>query len=241
MKAAFENESNLRDFLRTVTVFSELDDSTLASVVSVCHVKKVEKGQFLFFQEDPGEGVYIVRKGCVSIRLSTADGRELVINEMYPGDLFGDIGSILAQARTASAVVHQRGEVLYIQQVDFLRLVDCQPKVMHKLLELLAERLRECTQRESALAFLDAPARVARLLVDAASKPVSLGGLVTIGQEDIAQHIGATRQTVAKILGQWRRAGWIITGRGRIMVVNRTALRKISDQTYSCLKIVENS
>jgi CRP-like cAMP-binding protein len=52
--------------------------------------------------------------------------------------------------------------------------------------------------------------------------------VVTISQEELARRIGATRQTTAKILGQWRRAGWIVTGRGRIVVLDRAALRKVT-------------
>ncbi|MFN2160389.1 MAG: helix-turn-helix domain-containing protein, partial [Anaerolineales bacterium] len=57
-------------------------------------------------------------------------------------------------------------------------------------------------------------------------------GYMTLSQEDLAQRTGLTRQTVAKILGRWRRAGWLLTGRNRIMLLNREALKKVAAQSY---------
>jgi CRP-like cAMP-binding protein len=73
---------------------------------------------------------------------------------------------------------------------------------------------------------MDAPSRLARVLLQLSEQERQNQVLLTISQEELAQHVGATRQTVAGILGRWRRRGWIITGRGKIMLVDRSALRR---------------
>jgi CRP-like cAMP-binding protein len=99
---------------------------------------------------------------------------------------------------------------------------------MRRLLDAFAQRLRASSERESALAFMTAPARLARLLLQNVATDSLTGPLVTISQEELAQRVGVTRQTVAKVLGGWRRSGWIITGRGRIMLVDRVALKRLA-------------
>lgn len=101
---------------------------------------------------------------------------------------------------------------------------------MRRLLETTARRLRTSSERESALAFLDAPARLARVLLDLDLQATD-DGFITIGQEELAQHVGLARQTAAKTLGQWRRAGWLVTGRGKIVPLNRAALRRLAEES----------
>ena len=75
-------------------------------------------------------------------------------------------------------------------------------------------------------AFLDAQARLARLLLEL-EKQEQEKGYITISQDELARRTGLIRQTVAKALGKWRRAGWLITGRGRILILNRKALEEL--------------
>lgn len=214
-------------FLRDVPLFADLNDSAVAVFARVSHLKKLAKGAILFNQEDCGEAAYIVRSGGLDIILCTADGRELVINAMRAGDCFGELALLTGGPRSASAVANAPSELIVIPRQAFLTELEREPKLLQHLLMTLAGRLRASGERESALAFLDAPARLARVLLelDRASRKE---GYVTISQEELAQRIGATRQTTAKILGQWRRKSWIITGRGRIVVLDRNPIRKMT-------------
>jgi len=101
-----------------------------------------------------------------------------------------------------------------------------EPLFVRRMLESTSRLMYNSNERESALAFLDAPARLARILCKLDHES-SAQGYVTISQEELARYTGLTRQTVAKILGRWRRLGWILTGRGRIVVLNKPELVKI--------------
>jgi CRP-like cAMP-binding protein len=100
------------------------------------------------------------------------------------------------------------------------------------MLNVATNRLFKAHLRESALAFLDAPARIARTLLemDELDRNGEDKGYITLSQEELAQRTGLARQTVAHSLGQWRRHGWLLTGRGRIMILNRAALKRIEEQ-----------
>jgi CRP-like cAMP-binding protein len=110
-------------------------------------------------------------------------------------------------------------------------MIQAEPKLALRILEITARRLSRTSDFQSALAFLDAQARLARVLLDL-DKQNAQKGYITISQEELAQRSGLIRQTVAKTLGQWRRNGWLLTGRGNVVLLNRLALSQwLSTQT----------
>lgn len=185
----------------------------------------MERGELLFSQSDPAEAVYIVYSGCIALFLATPDGKELVINEMDPGDCFGELSLITHQPRSTSAAAREPSLIITIPSDRFMELLKDEPELMKRILELTAQRLRISSERESALAFLDSSARVARVLLLLEHQEGG-EGLVTITQEVLAQHAGLARPTVTKILSQWRSAGWIETQRAKVIVLDRAALQR---------------
>jgi CRP/FNR family transcriptional regulator, cyclic AMP receptor protein len=218
----------VKTFLKKVLLFSGISASSLQTLAEGIKVLRVKKGQFIFLQDENCEKSYIVRSGKISILLESQDGRKLVINEMHAGDFFGEVGILTNQTRSSSAVARVDSEVMVLPQNAFLKVLSNEPALVRQLLEMSMNRLRESTERESALAFLNANGRLARLLLQLAHQELQKG-YITISQEELAERTGQTRQTVAKALGKWRRSGWLITGRGRIMLLNYDAL---ADQEY---------
>jgi CRP-like cAMP-binding protein len=190
---------------------------------------QVEKGQFIFLQDDPADKAYLVRSGLISIILESLDGRKLVINEMRSGDFFGEVGLLTKQSRSSSAIARTDSELLVLPRQAFMSVLDAEPALVRRMLEMTAIRLRASSERESALAFLDAQGRLARLLLQLGKQELEKG-YITISQEELAERTGQTRQTVAKALGRWRRAGWLITGRGRIMLLKHAALAHLEQE-----------
>lgn len=152
----------------------------------------------------------------------------MVINEMRSGDIFGELGILTRRSRSTSAVAQSQSVLLVIPRQTFLSVLDQEPQLARALLEITASRLQMSGKRESALAFLDAQARLASLLL-ALEEQEQDKGYVTISQDELAHRTGLIRQTVAKALGKWRRAGWLITGRGRILILNRKALEDLEN------------
>jgi CRP/FNR family cyclic AMP-dependent transcriptional regulator len=221
--------SNVVAFLQQLPLFEGITESGIQSIARGSHVRSLPRGQVLFDQSTPSDRAYIIRTGSVDLVLSTPDGRELVINSMESGDIFGELGVLTGELRSTRAIAREPSEVISIAGSALLVELDRQPRLMRRILNITSQRLRLSTERESALAFMDAPARLARVLLRLSDEERHSHELVTISQEDLAQHVGATRQTIASILGRWRRRGWIITGRGRIMLVDRSALRRQGD------------
>jgi CRP/FNR family transcriptional regulator, cyclic AMP receptor protein len=214
-------------FMVNLPLFAGLGNDTMERIEGTWRHKLLSKGDYLFLQSDEADAFYLVYSGEIELALSSADGRELLINRMRPGDCFGELALLTGEPRSASAMARVDSEGWVMPGPVFLALLDSEPRLARNLLEMVSRRLQSSSERESALAFLDAQSRVARLLLQL-DEAAQEKGYIIISQEELAQHTGLTRQTVAKILGRWRRAGWLVTGRGRIVLFNRAKLARIS-------------
>ncbi len=222
-------------FLQSSALFAGLQETNLLRLANSGRFVRVPKGEYFFLQSDPSESIYLLRSGSVVVVLNGADGRELVISELGPGDCFGELSLLTNQQRSAGALAREASEALELSGRVFMAALDAEPRLLRRLLEITAERLRTAHEREGALAFLDAPARVARVILelDEADRQGPDKGYITLSQEEVARRTGVARQTVARNLGQWRERGWLLTGRGRIMLLNRGALREVEAQSQT--------
>jgi CRP-like cAMP-binding protein len=221
------------DALRTSMMFSGLREDSLQRLAQASRFVDVPRGSFLFYQHDPASALYIMQSGEMAIVLSSQDGREMIIDEVRPGDCFGEVSLLTSGERTAGARARENCRVLEIMARSFLIVLDAEPALARRMLEIATQRLFRSQRRESALAFLGAPARVARVLLemDEADKRGPDKGFITLSQEELAQRTGLARQTVSSSLGSWRQNDWLLTGRGRIMLLNRNALRRIAEES----------
>ncbi len=219
--------------LQNTPIFAGLQEESYQKLAHGSRFISIAKGSFLFHQHEKADALYILRTGEMVVVLSNIDGREMFIDELKPGDCFGEVALLTSGERTAGAQARENSEVLEINAKVFLSTLDVEPGLSRQMLEIATQRLFKSQKRESALAFLDAPARVARVVLDMdmADQNGPDKGYITLSQEELAHRTGLTRQTVANILSQWRRHDWILTGRGRIMLLNRSALNQIKEQS----------
>ncbi len=228
MNASESSNPDALAFLRCLPLFAELDQAALEAIGACWRRKRLSKGDYLFLQGESAEAFFLVYRGEIDIVLSSADGRELVINQMQPGDCFGELALLTGQPRSTSATARVESEVWVMPRSAFQTLLNGEPHLTRNLLEMVSRRLQTSSEREGALAFLDAQVRLARLLLQLDGQSVEKG-YITVSQEELAQHTGLSRQTAAKILGRWRRAGWLVTGRGRIMLFDRVKLSQVAE------------
>jgi CRP/FNR family cyclic AMP-dependent transcriptional regulator len=226
-----ENRSNatasILQFLNSQSLFEGIKSDSLVTLSKASRLKPVPESSFIFFQHDQADAVYVVWRGVIAIRLENPDGRELVINEMGVGDCFGELALLTGESRSASAVAIVDSEVLLIPSKSFKAALEQEPILSARLLEITARRLQNSSRREEALAFYDAQQRLAHqlLLLDQQARDK---GYLTLSQDELATRVGLTRQTVAAILGRWRRSGWLLTGRGHIVLLNLDELNLLA-------------
>ena len=222
-KGLISTKSGLHELLQQVPLFKGVSTENLEALAHSSFRKKLEQETYLFFRGDPAEDFYLVLSGEIVISLTSTDGRELIINQMHPGDFFGELGLLTGQPRSANAAARRSAELVVIPRQAFLAAMKNEASLAPRLLEATAIRLSRTSEYQNLLAFMDAYARLAWVLLDL-DRENEERGYITISQDELAQRAGLIRQTVAKILGSWRRKGWLLTGRGNIMLLNRAAL-----------------
>lgn len=185
-------------------------------------------GEVVFSQGDPGDALYAVVTGKIRISAGAADGREIYLNIMEPGDTFGEIALLDGGTRTASATATIPSELVSIRRDHFLGLLEREPKVALELLRLCGERLRWTSGLVEDAALLNASARLAKRLLSLGQlhgEHTPNGVVLRISQEDLASFLGVSRQVVNQYLQDWKGQGWVDLGRGVITVRDVAAIK----------------
>lgn len=186
-------------------------------------------GHIVFGQGDPGAAIYAVLQGEVEISTVSEDGRKLVLNIVTPGEVFGEIAMFDGGPRTASAVAHGALVLARVSRAQILRKLRDDAGLAEDILMLAGARLRWISERFEDLAFLPLQTRLARRLIYLLSQTDHRSFTLALSQAELAEHVGATREAVSKILALWRREGWIGLSRGRIEVLNTDILERLGE------------
>ena len=214
--------------LSQVALFAQLPAETLADLGRHLRRRRYGKGDTVFYQGDPGLSLCIVQSGRVKLALTSAEGREMIIDLFGAGDVFGELALLDGEPRSADAVATEPSELLLLERDEFIRFLVERPPVAVQLLGILSRRLRRDAELLQDAAFLDVPARLARTILRLAEEPPGGGPAVTprLSQTDLAGLAGTTRETLNKWLGFFQEQGLIRWDRGRISVLEPGRLRQ---------------
>jgi CRP/FNR family cyclic AMP-dependent transcriptional regulator len=224
---------NARTIIERNGLFRGLAPQTIEHIAALAARRTYKAEAVVFMRGDPGDSLYGVVTGRVRITANTATGKEVILNVMKPGDVFGEIALLDGQPRTAAATTLAPSQLMIIQRADFVALMKREPQLAVHLIELLCERVRWTSGQMEDSSLLSAPQRLAKRLVSLAAsqgQPADAGVQLKISQEQLARFLGLSRQIVNKHLQVWRRRHWISLGRGSIVVANEQALRSLSRQ-----------
>jgi CRP-like cAMP-binding protein len=177
-----------------------------------------------------------ILKGRVRVCSYSADGREVVLNIMTAGQVFGEIAMIDGGPRTADVFAMEPTELLVLSRRDFLPFLERNPSVAVKLLEVMCQRLRWTSSQVEDFFFLDLKSRLAKRLLQLAAigrrhADPSSGIDVQVSQQLLANMIGTSREAVNKQLRIWEGAGLIELKRGSITILDSAALERVVDET----------
>jgi CRP/FNR family cyclic AMP-dependent transcriptional regulator len=202
------------DLLRASPLFAGLDDAAWTALAPRLTERALPRGDALFAEGDPGDALHVVVDGKVKICRTAPDGRENVVAVLGPGDLLGELSLFDAQPRAASAVAVADTTLATLAERDFHHWLAEHPAASMVLLQALAVRLRQTNEAMADLVFTDVPGRVAKALLSLAGKFGSDEDGATrvahdLTQEELAQLVGASRETVNKALADFAARGWL--------------------------------
>ena len=202
------------DVLRRAPLFASLDDQAFAALTEELTEVDLSRGSTLFHEGDPGDQLYFIIAGKIKLGRTAPDGRESLVAIMGPGELFGEMALFDPSPRSTSATAVSETRLAGLKHENLKKVIERSPDVSAQLLQALARRLRRTNESLADLVFSDVPGRVAKALLDLADRfgrPATDGILVAheLTQEELAQLVGASRETVNKALAEFVQRGWI--------------------------------
>jgi CRP-like cAMP-binding protein len=202
------------DVLRQAPLFSGLDDEAAESLGSSMSSSQLRRGDVLFHEGDSGDRLYVVTDGKVKLGRTSADGRENLLAILGPGQMFGELSLFDPGPRSATATAVTDCDLQSLSHDDLNTWLTNHSNVARALLHQLAARLRRTNDVVADLVFSDVPGRVAKALIDLSTR---FGRKADDGihvhhdltQEELAQLVGASRETVNKALADFAMRGWL--------------------------------
>jgi CRP/FNR family transcriptional regulator, cyclic AMP receptor protein len=200
--------------LARAAIFRGVEPDAVAAFPTQLHPVGFRRGDVIFAEGDPGQGMYIILSGKVKIGRYSADGRENLLTILGPSDMFGDLSIFDPGPRTSNATAVTAVRAVSIDRDTLRAWIADHPAVAEQLLAVLARRLQHTSSDITDHMFTDVPGRVAKQLLQLANRfgVLEHGALrVThdLTQEEIAGLIGSSRETVSKTLAGFARRGWI--------------------------------
>lgn len=195
-------------------LFSALDSEAAASLRATMVEITIKKGEAIFTEGDPGDRLYLVIEGKIKLSSKAGDGRESVVGLLGPGEMFGELSLFDPGPRMSSAIALTASRCAGLGHEDLRPWLTGRPEVAESLLQSLAHRLRRTNETLADLVFSDVPGRVAKAIVELSerfgqSRDDGLLVAHDLTQEELAQLVGASRETVNKALADFSQRGWI--------------------------------
>lgn len=218
--------------LKSVPFFARLSESEIDALAGKLIVRNFSPDQIIFHLGDPAGLLYIITAGKVKISYSSPEGQEAVLAILGSGDFFGELALLDDSPRSATAEAIEAAETLTLHRDEFLEYIDSNPAFARHVLNVLARRIRHLNNQISDIFFLDLPARLARILLLLADqhgspKPEGIVINLSLTQTDLAEMTGATRVSINKALGRFRRADWVRVNGRQLTILDRQALEKL--------------
>jgi CRP/FNR family transcriptional regulator, cyclic AMP receptor protein len=215
-RLAEQGAGDADQILARAGLFQGVERSAVTALTRQLRRVDFPPGHVIFAEEEPGDRLYIIISGKVKIGRRYPDGRENLLTIMGPSDMFGELSIFDPGPRTSTATATTITDVRAVSMDrDALRAwIADRPEIAERLLRVLARRLRRTNSNLTDLIFIDVSGRVAKRLLGLAQRfGTREGGAMRVThdltQEELAQLVGAARETVNKVLADFAHRGWI--------------------------------
>lgn len=217
-------------FLRNHPIFSVLGPDLLQELQAHALEQSVGRGQTIFAKGDLGSSLFAILEGQVKVISFSMQGKNAVLNFLGPGDIFGEIALLDGGARTADVTAVTNCKLIVIDRRDFLPLLHSKPDIAQKLIEILCARLRNTSRQLEEIMFLDLSGKLAKTLLRMSNPKAAPGNRkVLLTQNEIAQIIGASRESTNKQLREWEERKWIRIERGGLVLLSPQSLTNYAE------------
>ena len=202
--------------LERISLFSNLSTEQISELEALGQERFAAKNSIVINEGDETDNLYIVLKGRVNALRSDESGRQFIINRFGPFDYFGEMSFFDRNTRCATVNARERCTFMVLPRKAFFEFAARHPEIYKNMITSLLEKLRRATQQIEELAFLDVYGRLARFIIENQNAKGVIEEKLT--QQEIADMVGASRETVNRIFNELVGGGYIKKEKGRIVV-----------------------
>lgn len=210
-----------------------LEPEEIKMVDHMAVMTDVAKKQVLYFSEDSANSVYLLKKGKVKISKLSAEGKEMILAILGPGEVFGELSLTGQEKREEIAEVTEDAVICKVKIEDFEKMMAKNPKFNLQVTKLIGFRLRKIQNRLQNMVFKTSEQRVKSFILEMADE---IGRSILgdenqkvielrLTQEDISKLTATSRQMVSTVFSELEKANIITYDRRRIYIKNQEALR----------------
>lgn len=216
--------------LAQIPFFSQLPAEAISDLSRRINRRRYEKDHIIFHKDDPGSTLYVILSGKVKITLPSPEGENVIVAILSTGDFFGELSLFDGEPRSATATATEISEMLTLAQKEFIHFIAENPRVSANILAELSRRLRRTDELLSDAAFCNLSARLAKRILELSKRygeeisPQKTRLNFKLKQQDLADMVGATRESVNKTLRTFRSKEIIDFQKGIITILDRDAL-----------------
>src|SRR3954451_16692111 len=226
-----EGAAGVDDVLARAGLFQGVAPEAADALATSLTYADYTRGDTVFAEGEQGDSPYIVLSGKVKVGRKAADGRENMLSVMGPSEMFGDLSLFDPGPRTATATVVTDARLACLAHNSLRPWITDRPEIAEQLLRVLARRLRRTNDALADLIFTDVPGRVAKALLGLAERfgteePDGVRVHHDLTQEELAQLVGASRETVNKALADFASRGWMRVDSRAVTILDRDRLAR---------------
>src|SRR5260370_18936187 len=225
-------EDCLRCTFREHRLFCDLPREAVRKLQAIKATSVYPKGTLLCLEGQAARGVYVLCTGRAKLSTTSAEGKSIILRIAEPGEVLGLTAAVSTSPYEATIETLEPTQANFISQSDFIRFLEDYPAVGIKVAQQLTHNCK-CAYNEIRSIGLSnsVPERIAKLLLSWADHPLDLPNKrsheiavrVTLTQEEIAQFAGTSRETVSRVLGEFKKKGWLrIKGATWVLLNNET-------------------
>ncbi|WP_408956373.1 Crp/Fnr family transcriptional regulator [Natroniella sp. ANB-PHB2] len=217
--------------LQEYNYFSELTSEEAKEIKKIIHTKEYKEGEIIFFEDEPGEALFLVQEGKVKLIKMIESGEEQILNILKQGSMFAEVVLFDGGRYPATAIVLEESTIGIINRKDMIQLIDKVPDIALKILKVMSKRLRRAQNMVQNLGLRDTTSRTASILVYLAKEhgitnqeQVKIN--LSLTQQELANMIGTSRETVSRVLNKFKAEKLIFTSRQKIIITNLKGLKE---------------
>ncbi|MBF0563606.1 MAG: Crp/Fnr family transcriptional regulator [Nitrospirae bacterium] len=212
--------------IKETEFFSGFTESDFDEVMPYFANISLNKKEMIFSEGENSGWLYIVTEGKVKITKLSHDGKEIILELIQPGELFGAVAVFKGIPYPANAIAMERSKVLRISRKGLLKLLDRFPHLMLTLTSIIGERIKNSYETLKNIALERVESRVAALLLKLADKTCGEEGKGThidmkLTKQDIADMVGTTVETSIRTISKFKKEGLITESDGKIIILDR--------------------